>query len=130
MAQLILRPDSDAHDLHWIHSYWGKGVERVFFIYGVPEGVARGQHHHVQCQMGLVCVSGSVDIYIQTPSEDQHFQLDTPNQFLLLEPTDWRMMYNFSANAVLMVMADRTYHETTYIRSAYRPIPDYSYTTV
>ena len=126
MAQLILRPHSETDDLHWLQTHWGRGVERIFFIYDVPEGIARGRHHHIQCQMGLVCLSGSVDVYVQTPSSDQYYQLTSPNQLLLLDPTDWRMMYNFSENALLMAMADRPFVETTYIQNPYRSIPAWS----
>lgn len=127
MAQLILRPSSETDDLHWIQNYWGRGIERIFFIYDVPEGVARGRHHHAHCQMGLVCLGGTVDIYVQTPLIDQHFHLASPHQFLLLEPTDWRMMYNFSENAVLMAMADRPFVETTYIQHPYRPVSEWHF---
>lgn len=122
MAQLITKKDTENRDLEWLRDYWGRGVERIFFIYGVPEGVARGRHHHARCQMGLICVSGSVSVYVQSPQRDYHFTLDTPEKVLLLDPKDWRMMYNFSDDAVLMVLADRSYQETSYYQEMYRDV--------
>ncbi len=122
MAQLITKKGAENRDLEWLRDYWGRGVERIFFIYGVPEGVARGRHHHARCQMGLICVSGSVSVYVQSPHRDYHFTLDTPEKVLLLDPEDWRMMYNFSDDAVLMVMADRSYQETSYYQEMYREL--------
>ena len=64
--------------------------------------------------MALQCVAGSVKVYVQTPREDQYYTLDTPGQYLLLEPEDWRSMYEFSVDAILIVLAEKPYEFTQY----------------
>ena len=43
--------------------------------------------------------------------------LDTPNRGLLIESEVWREMYDFSSDAVLMVLASELYDESDYIRN-------------
>ncbi|GAB3959844.1 hypothetical protein GCM10028805_56700 [Spirosoma harenae] len=120
MAQLIAKIGAVTENNDWLNKHWKRSVKRIFYIYDVPEHTSRGYHRHTLCTMGLICLNGSVDIYSQTPEEDQYFRLDSPDQLLILEPTDWRIMHNFSSNAILMIVADRAFSETTYIDESYR----------
>lgn len=123
MPQLVYRSALENPDLAWLEERWHTSVQRSFMIYNVPQDAVRGGHSHRHCQMALVCLVGSVDVYVQTPAQDFTYSLRSPEHFLLLEPQDWRLMYNFSPDAVLLVLADRSYHSTVYIDSAYRPVP-------
>ena len=124
MAQLIAKIEAVTEDSDWLYKHWGRPVERIFYIYDVPENTERGFHSHRDGTMGLICLSGSVDIYIQMPHEDQHFRLNLPYQLLIIDPTDWRIMYNFSADAILMVLADCSFSETIYVTTPYRELVD------
>ena len=122
MPQLVYRSVPENPDLTWLESRWKSTVQRSFTIYNVPEGTVRGGHRHQFCQMALVCLAGSVDVYVQTPTEEFTYHLRSPEQFLLLDPHDWRLMHTFSNDAVLLVLADRPYQDTVYIDQAYRPV--------
>jgi len=91
-------------------------VKRVYYIYGVPSGTKRGFHSHINLQQVLICVSGSVKILTKTPSEEEVITLDSPLKGLYIGPMIWREMYEFSDNAVLLVLASEHYTETDYIR--------------
>ena len=120
MAQLIFKEDTA--DFHWLSDLWESEIKRIFFLYNVPEHKARGFHRHKYCRMAMVCLTGSVEVYVQSPDTDLYYQLNSPHQILLLEPTDWRVMHRFSKEAKLMVLADRHYSDTFYIEEPYRPI--------
>ncbi|MBU2046665.1 MAG: WxcM-like domain-containing protein, partial [Bacteroidetes bacterium] len=49
----------------------------------------------------------------------QEFQLDTPAKCLIIEPKDWHQMYNFSPDAILMVLASEYYDDKDYIFEKY-----------
>jgi len=68
-------------------------------------------------------VSGTVTVYVQTPTADQQFTLNSANQYLFLDPHDWRLMQVFSADAVLVVFASKPFKTTIYYEQPYRPIP-------
>ena len=92
-------------------------VKRIYYIYNVGEGVERGYHAHVDLQQVLVCVNGSVKIRLKTPFETQVVTLDDPATGLYVGNMFWREMFDFSPNAVLLVMASKHYKEKDYIRN-------------
>lgn len=91
-------------------------IKRVYYMYGVPENVRRGYHAHRNLEQVLVCVSGSCKILLDDGNERREVILDSPTQGLYIANFMWREMYDFSDNAVLMVLASEYYKEDDYIR--------------
>jgi len=122
MPQLITRSENKNKiaELDWIRTIWQRPVHRIFWIYNVPDAVSRGSHHHQTCRMILQCLVGSVEVYVQTPTEDHYFTLNSISQYLFLDAQDWRLMHKFSANAVLVVLADKSFETTIYLDQPYR----------
>ena len=92
-------------------------IKRVYYIFGTNENVIRGQHTHKKLKQLLVCVSGSVCIYLETKNKKETILLDSPNKAILLDGLVWREMKNFSKNTVLLVLANDFYNESDYIRN-------------
>lgn len=122
MAHLVNGTAGDAANLAWIEAIWQRSIQRAFWIYDVPVGQTRGGHCHNTCQMVLQCVVGSVSVYVQTPDGNEYFVLDSMHKYLFLAARDWRLMYEFSPDALLMVISDKTYEETIYIEEPYRTV--------
>lgn len=91
-------------------------IKRVYYIFGVEQGVRRGFHSHRELNQALVCVHGQVKILVKTPEEEETVLLRNPSEALLIGPMVWREMYDFSEDAVLLVMASEHYDEADYIR--------------
>lgn len=91
-------------------------IRRVYYIYGVEQGVRRGFHSHVDLEQVLICVSGSVKILVKTPEEEQEILLSDPQEGLYIGPMIWREMFDFSEDAVLLVLASDHYRVEDYIR--------------
>lgn len=91
-------------------------IKRVYYIYNVEQDVRRGFHSHVNLEQVLICVSGSVKILVKTPKEEQIVKLDNPQEGLYIGPMIWREMYDFSQDAVLLVLASDHYKVEDYIR--------------
>lgn len=92
------------------------GVKRVYYIYDVEDGRRRGFHSHRDLHQALICVHGSVKILVKTPYEEDNVLLDDPSKALLIGPMVWREMYDFTPDAVLLVMASEHYTPSDYIR--------------
>ena len=92
------------------------GIKRVYYIYDVQNGVRRGFHSHRDLEQILVCVHGKVKILVKTPLEEEVIQLDDPRNALWIGPMVWREMYDFSEDAVLLVLASEHYKVSDYIR--------------
>lgn len=91
-------------------------IKRVYYIYGVDKGIRRGFHSHADLEQVLICVSGHVRILVKTPWEEQEIFLDDPQKGLYIGPMVWREMFDFSGDAVLLVLAGDHYKVEDYIR--------------
>ncbi len=92
-------------------------VRRIYYIYGVPsKDIRRGYHSHKALRQLCLCVSGSCTMMLDDGKEKKDFVLDKPDKALYIGPGIWREMYDFTEDAVLMVLASEEYDETDYIR--------------
>lgn len=94
-------------------------IKRVFYIYGVDDSV-RGGHRHHQTIQAAICIKGKCTIYNNDGEKEEVFELDSPDKCLILEPTDWHKMYNFTPDAILMVFASKEYEHADYIFDPYK----------
>lgn len=91
-------------------------IKRCYFMYDTKQGVRRGYHAHKKLTQILFCVSGSCKIHLDDGKDTAEVLLDKPYQGLLITSDMWREMYDFTEDAVLMVLADEYYNEEDYIR--------------
>ena len=92
-------------------------VKRVYYMYDTVEGVTRGKHAHKSLQQILICVHGSCKVLLDDGKEKEVVVLDQPNLGLYVSNVMWREMFDFSPDAVLMVLASEPYDESDYIRN-------------
>lgn len=91
-------------------------VKRVYYMYDTSEGVTRGCHAHKSLQQILVCIHGSCKILLDNGKEKKVIPLEKPYEGLYISNAMWREIFNFSSDAVLMVLASELYDEADYIR--------------
>ena len=91
-------------------------IKRVYYIFDTSDGVRRGLHAHKNLKQLAICVKGSCKFLLDDGITKQVFDLSEPTKGLYIEGLVWREMFDFSADCVLMVLADAYYDETDYIR--------------
>ena len=91
-------------------------IRRIYYIFNVPGDITRGFHAHVDLNQVLLCVSGHVKIRVKSAQEEEVFTLDNPSKGLFVGDMLWREMYDFSKDAVLLVLASKPYNDNDYIR--------------
>lgn len=91
-------------------------IKRVYYMYDTGKDVVRGLHAHKTLQQILICIHGSCMIRLDNGKEKKEIVLDKPYEGLYVAHAMWREMYNFSPDAVLMVLASELYDESDYIR--------------
>lgn len=91
-------------------------IKRVYYMYDTVAGVRRGLHAHRMLEQILICVHGSCKIHLDNGYEQEEVTLDDPSEGLYVSNNMWREMYNFSPDAVLLVLASDYYDESDYIR--------------
>jgi dTDP-4-dehydrorhamnose 3,5-epimerase-like enzyme len=92
-------------------------INRVYYIYNTIAGIRRGAHAHKALRQMMISVSGSCKILVDDGKEKKDFVLDSPHIGLYLGPGNWREMYDFSPDCVLLVLASEHYAESDYIRN-------------
>lgn len=94
-------------------------IKRIFYIYGVDSSVRGGHRHHKTVQ-AAICIKGSCTIYCYDDKQETTYELSAPYQCVVLEPSDWHTMYNFSSDAILMVLASEYFDQNDYIFEPYK----------
>ena len=91
-------------------------IKRVYYMYDTVPDVTRGRHAHKSLKQVLVAVHGSCKVRLFDGEEEVTVALDRPDQGLYIGDLVWREMFDFSEDAVLMVLASELYNEADYIR--------------
>ena len=92
-------------------------IKRVYYMYDTVENVRRGGHAHKRLEQILICIHGSCKILLDNGMEKKVVPLEKPYEGLYIGHNFWREMFDFSSDAVLMVLASELFDENDYIRS-------------
>lgn len=91
-------------------------IQRVYYLYDVPQNAQRGAHGHRDLQQILIALAGSFHVFLDDGYKKKSFILDSPSQGLYICPMIWRDLAHFSSNAVCLVLASAPYDENDYFR--------------
>lgn len=91
--------------------------KRYFIVYDVPSKEIRGEHAHLECEEFLICITGNCSILADDGINKTEIFLDSPNMGVYLAPMTWRVHYQYSSDAVLLVFASHLYDPKDYIRN-------------
>lgn len=91
-------------------------IKRVYYLYDIPGGEARGGHAHKELNQILVATSGSFQVILDDGFEKCSFMMSQPFQCLRIVPGIWREIVNFSSGSTCLVFASEHYQEKDYIR--------------
>ncbi len=89
-------------------------IRRVYYLYDVPGGAARGGHGHRKLQQFIIAMSGSFDVVVNDGKNEKRFNLNRSYYGLYICPMMWRYLDNFSSGAVSMVLASELYDPEDY----------------
>jgi hypothetical protein len=92
-------------------------VKRIYYLYDVPGGEARGGHAHINLYQLLIAAGGSFDVIIDDGNVKRSITLNRPYYGLLIVPGIWRELVNFSSGSTCLVLASEKYDVADYIRN-------------
>jgi len=92
-------------------------VKRIYYLYNVPSGEARGGHAHYKLEQYIIAASGGFDVILDDGKNKKRFTLNRPNLALHILPGLWRELENYSSGSITMVLASEVYDEKDYIRN-------------
>ena len=91
-------------------------VKRCFYIFDTKPGVVRGAHANKNSEFLLIAINGSCKVKIDDGVNQETVELNNPHTALYLDKMLWKEMFDFSYNAILLVLANTHYDENEYIR--------------
>jgi len=91
-------------------------VKRIYYIYAPSEGTRRGFHAHKALRQYMICVHGQCKVLLDDGKDREVVVMDDPTEGLYVGPMFWHEMYDFSKDAVLLVLASEYYDDADYIR--------------
>lgn len=93
-------------------------IKRVYYMYDIRRnGVRRGYPAHKNLEQILICIHGTCKILLDNGKEKKVVPLEKPYEGLYVANNMWREMFDFSPDAVLLVLASELYDESDYIRN-------------
>jgi hypothetical protein len=92
-------------------------VKRIYYLYDIPGGEARGGHAHKELRQLIVAASGSFNVLLDDGLNKKVVTLNRPDYGLLVVPGIWRELMEFSSGAICLVLASEIYQESDYLRT-------------
>src|SRR2546423_1189409 len=87
-------------------------IRRVYWIYDVPGGAARGGHAYRTLEEVFVALSGSFDLTVDDGRGSIVRQTLNRSYYGVYVPAmEWRRLENFSTNNVCLIFASQPYDE-------------------
>lgn len=91
-------------------------IKRTYWIYDVPGGEVRGGHAFKEQQEFIIALSGGFDVVLMDGLIETRFHLNRSYYGLYIPKRIWRSLENFSTNALALIVSDKAYSESDYIR--------------
>ena len=91
-------------------------IPRIFYLYDIPGGEARGAHAHRECHQFLVAASGSFEVVLDDGYNKRTVTLNRPYFGLHIPPGIWAAEQGFSSGSICLVLTSHIYDEADYIR--------------
>ena len=91
-------------------------IRRVYWLYDVPGGVARGGHAEKNNEELIIALSGAFEITVDDGTQSKTFVLNRSYYGLYIPKGLWREIKEFSTNALALEFGSVPYMEDDYIR--------------
>jgi len=90
--------------------------KRYFTVFDVPGPYVRGEHAHRTLHEFLICIRGGCSVVLDDGTSREEVRLDSPSVGLHIPPMVWTVQYQYSEDAILLVLASDVYKAEDYIR--------------
>ena len=91
-------------------------IVRIYHVYDVPGGQARGGHAHHRLQQLIVSVMGAFDVVLDDGCRKKTVRLERAYYGLYVPRLIWRDLVNFCSGGICLVLASLPYDANEYIR--------------
>lgn len=90
-------------------------VQRIYYISGTNENTVRGKHAHKELSQVFLATSGSFSLYVHDGASIEKVRVVSHGKGYIVPPGVWRILEDWSEDAVCLVLASHAYDESDYI---------------
>jgi hypothetical protein len=90
-------------------------VQRVYWLYDLPESIERGVHAHKKLEQILILLKGSFNLLLDDGSARSILRMDSDSRAVHIPPGTWRTLSDFSPETVVLILASAPYDPADYI---------------
>lgn len=91
-------------------------IQRVYYITKLNPSLPRGYHSHTDLKQVMICLRGSCKVILDNGISRDEVHLSDSSKGLLLKENTWREMHSFTSDCIILVLANRYYDPSDYIR--------------
>ena len=92
-------------------------IKRIFYMYHIVGGADRGGHAHLETDQFAIALHGSLRVRVSDGVGSKAFILDNPSWGIYLPKLTWTDLYDFSDDAVCLVLASTHYDRSKSLRT-------------
>ena len=89
-------------------------VRRIFWLYGINEGMGRGAHALLEGEEIMVAVHGSFVVDLDDGANKTSVLLDSPSKGLIIKPGIWFATREYKQDGVSLIIANEEYSRDRY----------------
>lgn len=90
-------------------------IRRIFYVYNMKKNVERGGHAHRTVEQFIVCLNGSLSIYLSDGRNELKYILISPSEGLYIPSLIWSRQESLSPETIYVVLASDHYNNAEYI---------------
>jgi hypothetical protein len=91
-------------------------IERLFYIYGASKNSERGAHAHREAWQAFIAIKGCFCLELTDGHLTNIHKLSDPDHIIVVPPMIWARLFQFSKDAVCLVLASSLYDPQDYVR--------------
>ncbi|QWD17939.1 WxcM-like domain-containing protein [Polynucleobacter paneuropaeus] len=92
-------------------------IKRIFYMHHIVIGADRGGHAHLETDQFAIALHGSVRVRVSDGINSKVFFLNSPSWGIYLPKLTWTDLYDFSDEAVCLVLASTHYDRSKSLRT-------------
>ncbi len=92
-------------------------IKRIFYMHDISLGADRGGHAHLETDQFAIALHGSLKVRVSDGVGSNVFLLNSPSWGIYLPKLTWTDLYDFSDDAVCLVLASTHYDRSKSLRA-------------
>lgn len=93
------------------------GIKRIFYMHDIAFGADRGGHAHLETDQFAIALHGSLKVRVADGVGSSVYLLNSPSWGIYLPKLTWTDLYDFSDDAVCLVLASTHYDRSKSLRT-------------